>query len=538
MSKTQLAEAIHSTYYDPEQDRMIFPEPVTAIRPIMGDYNAIYDGCQEDMEKAFGQDLPGSLLKLTDLDEDMKKDILKKLKTKLNDVPKWANCEIQNKSGGIVPFAEEFERVLEAITFSECFHIECPVTGVIRGLEFPTSINVQVGLAQVPWKFLNIDFAAQRFTDVYHIVEKMLNYDSKRNLGLTGRFATNGQEVDINDGRHSAILLALTGIPYALVRGPVCDSRTTNMNTFEVLNSLAKVIKFYDEINFIYNRALIEKDEGGIDSIDNQKRQTGSKKRLSDRQIYEMYELAKKYGISLVSPQSGSNNRRHIEAGEWFRVDQLFDFIDNKNYTTYDKATGKITDTWLYDSLAVLRDTVIDYGGYAPHEPSWAMNELFYQTNRENPLTDSDRKKMRKALSTALMEFLPAVNMSATRDMAKNRPYEFYLEWNRLVNKRIPDSWNLKELAKNKRYINVFLATVMYSLVQECKAIKQPIKALFVQPTLTRTIMDDDGKDVTETIPVMDDRGLPLSYTYSFRSNTKSIVEAVEVVEDEELEYV
>lgn len=533
----QMAAMITALTYDPTQDRLVFPTNVGSN--VEQNYDSIYEGCNDDIVDVFGLNLSYTK-KITDLDDDTKSKILSKLKKTLGENKKYAGCKISNKKGSIVPATEEFARLLDAIKISKCFHL-VDEAGTEYGVEPPMYQNVQLGLVQVPWKFMFIDFAAQRWTDIYHIVEKFLNFDSKKNLGLTGRFDPSGVQVDINDGRHSAMLLALTGIPYALVRGPMCGSRSTNMNTFEVLNSMAKPITLYDILNFTYNRALQKKEEGpeGVKAVDRRKHKTGAGVVLSDRQVYEMIELLSKFGIELVPESQGDQNRRNIKEGEWFRSDMILKFIQDPNYTTFNKETGAIQDTFLYEALLVVKEVLVDNGGYAPHELTWGILELFKQANDKTSLTKATRTKMANALIKALEEYFSEVSISAERRMAKDRPYEFYKDYN-IFAKRIPDSSKVKELSQGKTYIQVFLATGLYSIVQSCVGLKRPVKDLFVLPEIKRSVINDDGERESEIVNLIDDRDEPIDFDLSFRNKKKEneTFEAVDIIEDEELEYV
>tara|TARA_R110000782_G_C14801589_1_gene411914 strand:+ start:143 stop:1759 length:1617 start_codon:yes stop_codon:yes gene_type:complete len=526
---------IMNIMYDPSQDRMVFPVNTGSI--ITQNYEEIYEGCTEDISDAFGLNR-SYVKKITDLTDEEKNTILDQLKKVLVGNKKYAGCKIHNKKGSIIPIAEEFARLLDAIKVSGCFHLT-DKAGKTYGVQPPLYENVQMGLVHAPWKFLYIDFAAQRWTDIYHVIEKLLNFDSKKNLGLTGRFDPEGVHVDINDGRHSAMLLGLTGLPYAIVRGPVCASRSTNMDIFEVLNSQAKPITLYDILNFTYNRALQKKEEGpeGVKAIDRRKHKTGSGKVLSDRQVYEMVELLNTFGIELVPESQGDQNRRNIQEGEWFRSDMILKFIQDPNYTTFNKETGAIEDTYLYESLLVVKEVLVDNGGYAPHELTWAILELFKQTNDKVTLTKATRTKMTNALIKALEEYFSEVSINAERRMAKDRPYEFYKDYN-TFSKRIPDSSKVKELSQGKTYIQVFLATALYSIVQNCVGLKKPVKELFALPEIRRSIINDDAEKELEIVNLLDDRGQPIDFDLSFKTKKAEANKlAVDVIEDE-VEYV
>lgn len=522
-------------YYDPEQDRMVFSDRFKDKAVINSNYESIYEGCDEDIKDAFGLNVPNSAdsYDICDLSQEQKSTILKTLKSKLNQTKKWSDCLIKS-SGSKVSFAEEFKTLLDAIAYSECFQIK-DKAGNIHGVNPPVSFTCQIGLVEVPWKFLYIDFGAQRWTDVYHVVEKLLNYDSKRNLGLTGRFDPLGIQVDINDGRHSAMLLALTGIDHALIRGPYCSQRVTNMNTFEVLNSQAKPIHPYDELNFMFSRAEIQKEADGIKSIDRTIRETGSKMKISDRQVYEMYKLLEQFGIQLVHPDMGNQNRRNLEPGSWYVCDRIVTFIQDTRYATWDQTTGGIKDSYLYDALSIVKQVLLDNEGYASHEMVWGLLELFKQTHDRTPggLTESNRKLMRQACVTALMEWLPEVKVTAKSKMIE-RAYEFFAETKRLKG-RVPSSSNIYIFAQGNGHIQYWLATGLYSLIKDSSKIKQPIKSLFVCPEFNKKETQVDGSEKLVTWKLIDDRNEPISFDFSFK--TAAFVarqQAVTIVEEQD----
>ena len=261
------------TYFDVEKNKLIFPEHIIKRTTVEANYEAIYEGCEDDVKRAFYLHLENDPIAIEDLTDAQKKHIRKTLKKAVRSMPKAPGGTIVT-SKNWVWFADEFEKVLEIIEQSKCFCIEGK-DGKLRGVKPPKNFHCMVSGPEVPWHLLVIDFRAQRGSDVIHLVDKLLDYDPVKNFNLTGRFEPDGTQVDINDGRHSAMLLALVGAPYVLVRGAVCDDIITNMNTFEILNSLAKPIREYDEMNFMYNRAKLQKDDKGVGTIDTTNRKTG-----------------------------------------------------------------------------------------------------------------------------------------------------------------------------------------------------------------------------------------------------------------------
>jgi hypothetical protein len=199
-------------YYNPELDKMEFSTEFQKGIEITPNYEAIYEGCKDDINLAFGLDLETIPYQISELSDTMKKDIKDRLKAALNATNKYIEAKIKN-TDEVKSAPDEIREMLKAIAYSKCFYIE-DEAGIIRGVQPPSSFKVQAGMIPVPWKFMYVDFKAQRWTDIAHIVDKILDYDSYKNLGSSGRFDPNGIRVDINDGRHSAMLLALTGCPY------------------------------------------------------------------------------------------------------------------------------------------------------------------------------------------------------------------------------------------------------------------------------------------------------------------------------------
>jgi hypothetical protein len=140
---------------------------------------------------------------------------------------------------------------------------------------------------------------------------------------------------------------------------------------------------------------------------------------------------------------------------------------------------------------------------------------------------------MRESIGIALKEWLPKVNTNAPRKMM-DRSYYFYEQWG-TSSKRIPTDHTLAVLEPTKKkHIHSFLATGLYSIIQECSKLDAKQKALFDCPTVTWTAMTKDGtiKDVTDKL--LDDRNLPFSFDFSFKSTSKKKQASVTVVEDDD----
>lgn len=524
---------IQEVYYNPDLDKMEFSSEFQNAALIEANYEMIYEGCTDDINAAFGLDLDTTPYEISQLSDNMKKGIKDRLKLELNGTNKWFNAQIQN-TDEVKSAPDEIREMLKAIAYSKCFYIE-DEAGIVRGVRPPASFKVQAGMSSVPWKFMFIDFKAQRWTDIAHVVDKLLDYDSLKNLGSSGRFDDNGKRVDINDGRHSAMLLALTGCPYCLVSGPISNKRSVNMIVFTVKNSLAKPVTPYDELHTVLGKAELERDEGGIHTIDTRiYTLSASKFRTSDKQVYEMFQLLKKFGIELVPPEMGRQNRRALQPGQWYRVDKLIEFVQNAKYCNWTK-DQEINDTFLFDALYIMKEQITDNGGYAAHEIIWAILELFAVTEKTSGVTDVKRKKMREAIAEALKEWLPKVNPNAPKKMM-DRSYYFYEQWGS-ASKRVLPSHSLSALEPTKKkYIDTFLATGLWSIINECSKLTKTQKALFDCPELTWIISQEDGSLKEHTGQLLDDRGLPFSFDHSFKSTVtkKTKMASVTVVEEDE----
>ena len=524
---------VQEVYYNPELDKIEFSLEFQNGLEITPNYEMIYEGCTDDINAAFGLDLDTTPYEISQLSDTMKKDIKDRLKTELNSQNKWFGAQIQN-TDEVKSAPDEIREMLRAIAYSKCFYIE-DEAGVVRGVQPPTSFKVQAGMSNVPWKFMYIDFKAQRFTDIAHVVDKLLDYDSLKNLGSSGRFDPSGLRVDINDGRHSAMLLALTGCPYCLVSGPISNKRSVNMIVFTVKNSLAKPVTAYDELHTVLGKAELERDEGGVHSIDTRiYTLSASKFRTSDKHVYEMFQLLRKFGIELVSPELGKVNRRALQTAQWYRVDKLLEFVQDKKYCTW-TSDQEINDTFLFDALYIMKEQIIDNGGYAAHELIWAILELFAVTAKTSGLTEAKRKKMREATIEALKEWLPKVNLNAPRKMM-DRSYYFYEQWGS-ASKRVPAMHSLSALEPTKKkYIDTFLATGLWSIINECSKLTKTQKALFDCPELTWILSQEDGSLKEHTGQLLDDRNLPFSFDHSFKTvvTKKTKMSSVIVVGDDE----
>jgi hypothetical protein len=131
-----------------------------------------------------------------------------------------------------------------------------------------------------------------------------------------------------------------------------------------------------------------------------------------------------------------------------------------------------------------------------------------------------------------LHEWLEEPKISAKSKMIE-RSYEFFAETKRLKS-RVPSTSNIYRFSQGNGDIQYWLATGLYSLIKDCAKIKQPVKALFVCPEFTKSERQADGTEQSVTYKLIDDRGEPVSFDFSFRTGTKAKQLAVTVVEEDE----
>jgi hypothetical protein len=151
---------IQEVYYNPDLDKIVFSSEFQNAVTIVPNYEMIYEGCTDDINEAFGLDLDTTPYEISQLSDSMKKSIKDRLKTELNGTNKWFNAQIQN-TDEVKSAPDEIREMLKAIAYSKCFYIE-DEAGVVRGVRPPCSFKVQAGMSNVPWKFMYVDFKAQR----------------------------------------------------------------------------------------------------------------------------------------------------------------------------------------------------------------------------------------------------------------------------------------------------------------------------------------------------------------------------------------
>jgi hypothetical protein len=175
----------------------------------------------------------------------------------------------------------------------------------------------------------------------------------------------------------------------------------------------------------------------------------------------------------------------------------------------------------LSDAYTILRDAF--YDGYMPHEPAWAICELFKQTAKteaSGTLTANKRSKMRKVITTVLNE---RYHISKYDDGHKQAE-AFYKEFGKVRNKVDYDEPFAGYISSNN-FVEYFLTTALYSMIQESDLIKATDKSLFAVPLAYWT---DAGTEIR------DSNGDLFSYTTFLTDPKDDDIEGFEDVEEDE----
>jgi hypothetical protein len=199
--------------------------------------------------------------------------------------------------------------------------------------------------------------------------------------------------------------------------------------------------------------------------------------RIEDQHAYDLSELNHNHDVRFVpSAKKKGGKKTMLKKGDAFRIDKFYSFFEDGRYSV--KEDGLVTDTYLSDAYTVLRDAF--YDGYMPHEPAWAICELFKQTAKAEPsgvLTANKRSKMRKVITTVLNE---RYHISKYDDGHKQAE-AFYKEFGKVRNKVSYDEPFAGYISSNN-FVEYFLTTALYSMIQESDLIKSTDKVLFAVP--------------------------------------------------------
>ena len=509
----------NTPYYDKDEDRIVLPKAIIERQLIDADYESIFEGATEMVKSAFGLNHK-HIIGMEKLSQNEKDAIRSKVK-KFFKTYKQAPGGVLTSGHNQVKFENEFRKLLRILAIGNFFTVKRGKKEY--GVRPILPYHCQVGGVKTPWHLLYIDFMAQRGTDAMHLIDKLMNFDSMRNMGLTGRVYDNGHKVDINDGRHSAMLAALSGMPYVYVRGPNDDNRVTNMNIFEVLNSLAKPITRFNEMTFMYSRSLLTlKEKKDLSYISTKNQVTGNGLYTSDKKMYELFELAKEFDFTLV-PDTYKNSTA-LEGGHLWQTSQFNELFDNRYraYTQFDEDQN-IVDSFLRDACEVVQEAYTSQGGYADVVTMWPICENLFIASEKNGLTQKNREQMKHAMTQALTNYLPEVNPDTPRKMV-DRAGLFYTAVKKLKNSHNNQSSELKDVAGGNAFIQHWLSTALYSLVQEDPSISKNVKALFVMPQFNQKQQNADGEEDI-VIRKLEVGGKPVSLS-TLKQNNVEVVDA------------
>jgi hypothetical protein len=452
-------------FYDEKEGRLVLPAGFTD--PTKGSYqpsyNSIYPDCQDDIDEAFGLNLPKPPKEMYQLTKAERAQVLEKLK-KYSTYP-----DAIMPGAGIRDFADEFSKVLAEFKKTRCWIFK-DAKGQEYGVRPPKGFYGVLGVVAMPWNLMRIDYDAQRWTDIPHIAKILMKFDPQMAQGITARITLDGKKIDVNEGRHGAMLIALTGAPYCWGRAIVSDNRGRNFDIFELLNIIPKPTELYDEFRIKAGRAKMYKEAG-----DEIKQEVGG--RIEDQHAYDLSELNHNHDVRFVpSAKKKGGKKTLLKRGDAFRIDKLYSFFEDGRYSV--KEDGIVTDTYLADAYTILRDSF--YEGYLPHEPAWAICELFKQTaalEANGTLTANKRSKMRKVITTVLNE---RYHISKYDDGHKQAE-AFYKEFGKVRNKVDYEEPFVGYISGNN-FVEYFLTTALYSMIQESDLIKATDKSLFAVP--------------------------------------------------------
>lgn len=465
--------------YNAEQDRLDIPESYTRPDYYDPNYEAIYEGCSEDVAKAFGQNDPKTgprpTKSITSLSKKQKKEVIEKFKK---------NCRHSN---GVIPgygrkgFAVEFKKVLKEIAETKCFVI-ADAAGNEYGVTPPKGWYAQAGMVNVPWHLMYIDYSAQRWTDVVNVLKIILKFEAKCAYGVTARFSTDGTVVDVNEGRHGAMSIALTGAEFCWASGPVCDNLATNYDIFEIKNIVPKKTELYDEVR-IKNSRTKHRLENGEDV----RTEVGGN--LEDQEAFDMSNLLEAFNSNFISKDK-KKGWSGMDPHDMYRVDKLISWWQDPKFTVL--KDGAIVDTYIKDALEVITDVYDD--GHIPHEVMWGILELMVASQDNKKWIDD---KTRSKMVTVLKDVLESNYSRADESNGFRRAGQFYKDFNQIRGNN-HSGWDLAGYIKGNNYVSTFLATAIYSMIQESVGVRETDKALFNAPKINDNgrkfeIRDKDG---------------------------------------------
>ena len=223
---------------------------------------------------------------------------------------------------GIRDFADEFSKVLAEFKKTRCWIFK-DAKGQEYGVRPPKGFYGVLGVVAMPWNLMRIDYDAQRWTDIPHIAKILMKFDPQMAQGITARITLDGKKIDVNEGRHGAMLIALTGAPYCWGRAIVSDNRGRNFDIFELLNIIPKPTELYDEFRIKAGRAKMYKEAG-----DEIKQEVGG--RIEDQHAYDLSELNHNHDVRFVpSAKKKGGKKTLLKRGDAFRIDKLYSFFED-----------------------------------------------------------------------------------------------------------------------------------------------------------------------------------------------------------------
>lgn len=495
-------------FYDQEQGRLVLPAGFTDSKQgsYSSDYNSIYPDCQDDIDTAFGLNLSKPPREMWQLTKTERLEVI----TKLKKFSRYPDAVMPGE--GVKDFGDEIAKVLAEFIKTRCWIFK-DAQGNEYGVRPPSGVFGVMGVMAMPWCLMRIDYDAQRWTDIPHIAKILMKYDGQMAMGITARVTVDGKHIDVNEGRHGAILIALTGAPYCWGRAIATNNRGRNFDIFELLNIIPKPTELYDEFRIKAGRAKMYKEAG--DAI---KQDVGG--RIEDQHAYDLSELNHNHDVRFVpSAKKKGGKKTLLKKGDAFRIDKFYDFFQDGRYSIREDAL--VIDTYLSDAYTVLRDAF--YDGYMPHEPAWAICELFKQTAKAEPssiLTANKRSKMRKVITTVLNE---RYHISKYDDGHKQAE-AFYKEFGKVRNKVDYDE-PFSGYINGNNFVEYFLTTALYSMIQECDLIKATDKTLFAVP---KAYWTDAG------IEIRDNAGDLFSYTTYLTDPKDDDIDGFEDVEEDD----
>jgi len=275
-------------FYDPTQGRLVLPDAFVDAKKgaYTPDYNSIYPDCQDDIDTAFGLNLTKKPREMWQLSKTERTQVIDKLKK----FSRYPDAIIPGE--GVKDFGDEVAKVLAEFIKSRCWIFK-DAQGNEYGVRPPQGFFGVLGVLAMPWNLMRIDYDAQRWTDIPHIAKILMKYDGQMAMGITARITVDGKHIDVNEGRHGAILIALTGAPYCWGRAIATNNRGRNFDIFELLNIIPKPTELYDEFRIKAGRAKMYKEAG-----DEIKQEVGG--RIEDQHAYDLSELNHNHDVSFV----------------------------------------------------------------------------------------------------------------------------------------------------------------------------------------------------------------------------------------------